>query len=88
MCACARIYTRRQGSQVSLGPHWHNTFTDVTLHSKLLRCHTRIPPSLPRVLPVRRAVILRDGNDALVTDLSILLYTRRLRESSVFFLLF
>ena len=69
---CARIYTRRQGSQVSLGPHWHNTFTDVTLHSKLLRCHTRIPPLLahhPRVLSaIRRVVILDDGNDALVTD--------------------
>lgn len=34
--------------QVSLGPHWHNTFTDVTLHSKLLRCRrTRISSSLP-----------------------------------------
>lgn len=52
VCAC--IYTRRQGSQVSLGPHWHNTFTDVTLHSKLLRCHTRIPlppPSCPLRYP-------------------------------------
>lgn len=35
-----RVYhARRQGSQVSLGPHWHNTFTDVTLGCKLLRCH-------------------------------------------------
>lgn len=67
---CASIYTRRQGSQVSLGPHWHNTFTDVTLHSKLLRCHTRIPPPPPPPLlpPARNAVILGDGNDALVTD--------------------
>lgn len=38
--------------QVSLGPHRHNTFTDVTLHSKLLRCRrTRISFSLPPSLP-------------------------------------
>lgn len=45
---CAYTCIRRdRAPQVSLGPHWHNTFTDVTLHSKLLRCRTRIffPPS-------------------------------------------
>lgn len=36
--------------QVSLGPHRHNTFTDVTPHSKLLRCRRTRISSLPPFL--------------------------------------
>lgn len=48
--------------QVSLGPHWYNTFTDVTLHSKLLRCRTRIssPLLFPPYLPLDRLRAKRD----------------------------
>lgn len=38
--------------QVSLGPHRHNTFTDVTPHSKLLRCRRTRISSLPPFLPL------------------------------------